>query len=210
MFEYNCKSCGNSKTSPFAACTVCGCHTGTNTVEVPVADSFEEVLDKVGYSKQYYGCAMPTIVKEKEETQSKENHPAGFYEDYEDSYERTYDTLAPIKEETPDGKRMHEAGAKCDKGKNRISFVLDDFAHAIEAVCRVGTDGAEKYTDSGWKEVDNGVQRYEDAMLRHHFKIETEGAYDRETNMLHAIHRLWNDMAALELILLELKKKEKD
>ena len=112
-------------------------------------------------------------------------------------------------ESTPDGIGQHEPGAKLDKGKNRMGLVLGGFARALEAVCRVGTDGAEEYTDNGWLSVKDGVARYSDAMLRHNFDKVLKGPYDSKSGSLHSAHRAWNALAALELELIEIEKEGK-
>lgn len=105
------------------------------------------------------------------------------------------------KEQTPDGKATHEKGAKLDAGKNRLSLVLFSFARALQEVGKVGTYGATKYTDNGWIEVEKGVERYSDALLRHLLKEASGEETDEETNILHAAHSAWNALARLDLIL---------
>lgn len=101
----------------------------------------------------------------------------------------------------PSGKDPHEAGAKLDAGKNRLGLVLGGFSKALQEVGKVGTFGANKYTDNGWKSVENGKERYTDAMLRHYFK-EVEGELkDKDSELLHAAHFAWNALARLELML---------
>ncbi len=104
-----------------------------------------------------------------------------------------------LPEKDPYGKSANEAGAKLDHGKNRLGLVLGGFSQALEQVGRVGTYGANKYTDNGWMEVQNGVQRYTDAMLRHQFKMLGGEAFDPDTGLLHAAHAAWNALAVLEL-----------
>lgn len=101
----------------------------------------------------------------------------------------------------PTGRPAHEPGAKLDAGKNRIGLVLGAFALALQEVSKVGTFGANKYTDNGWLSVPNGQDRYTDAMLRHHFHHFAGEAHDPESGLLHIAHRCWNDLATLELYL---------
>lgn len=101
----------------------------------------------------------------------------------------------------PHGKDPHEKGAKLDAGKIRPGLVLGAFSRALTEVTKVGTFGAQKYTDNGWLEVPNGVERYTDAMLRHYLD-EAQGVHtDPETGLLHAAHLAWNALARLELML---------
>lgn len=86
--------------------------------------------------------------------------------------------------------------------------VLDLFPRAIEAVASVSQYGASKYSWTNWKTVDNGINRYTDAMMRHLSK-ESKGEFtDVETELSHASSVAWNAIARLELILLEMENKE--
>ncbi len=102
---------------------------------------------------------------------------------------------------------QHEPGAKLDQAKPRVSLILGDFANALEYVSKVGTIGANKYTDHGWKEVENGFERYSNAMLRHWIK-EHQGEFtDKELTKMaqedipHAACVAWNALARLEILL---------
>ena len=108
--------------------------------------------------------------------------------------------VAAILESDPHGKDQHETGAKLDAGKPRLGLVLGAFANALVEVGKVGTYGAQKYTDNGWLDVPNGKARYTDALLRHVF-AETNESHDPDTNLHHAAHAAWNALARLELIL---------
>lgn len=104
-------------------------------------------------------------------------------------------------EKDPEGKDAHHLGAKLDAGKVRPSLVLQGFAHAVLAVAQVGTFGAGKYSDDGWRSVPNGSARYTDALLRHLLAEFTGEARDPQSAMLHATHAAWNALARLELML---------
>lgn len=106
-------------------------------------------------------------------------------------------------ESDPYGKNFSEPGSKGDKGKNRLGLVLGDFARALEQVGLVGTGGAEKYSPHGWLSVDNGIERYTDAMLRHVIKHCKGERVDDDTKLLHLAHAAWNILAVCEL---ELRK----
>lgn len=108
-------------------------------------------------------------------------------------------------ESDPHGKSPHESGAKLDAGKPRVGLVLLGFPHALMEVAKVGTFGAGKYTDNGWKDVPNGQQRYTDAMLRHLLKEAQGEVFDNETGIAHAAHAAWNALARLELELTQLE-----
>ena len=112
----------------------------------------------------------------------------------------------PYREESdPDGLDPHAPGAKLDAGKNRLGLVLGGFARALEEVGKVGTYGAEKYSPNGWKKVEDGSERYEDAMMRHWVEIKKGNAQDPKTGLLHQAHLAWNALAVLELMLKETK-----
>lgn len=110
-------------------------------------------------------------------------------------------------ESDPMGKTAHQPGAKLDAGKPRPALVLGGFARALLEVTKVGTYGAMKYTDNGWMEVPNGVDRYDDAALRHWLYERTQSEADADTDLLHAAHQAWNALARLDLIL---RKREQD
>lgn len=111
--------------------------------------------------------------------------------------------IKPTTEATPDGIDQHAPGAKLDAGKLRPALVLGGFANALLAVTKVGTDGAAKYTDNGWREVANGFQRYSDAEGRHRLYREAGETHDKLSGSLHLAHEAWNALAKLELYLME-------
>lgn len=108
-------------------------------------------------------------------------------------------------EKDPHGIEQHEPGAKLDEGKTRVGLVLGGFPNALEQVSRVGTFGANKYTEFGWLKVPDGQSRYTDAMLRH-FLAECKGELiDRDSGMFHAAQTAWNALARLELMIRDMK-----
>jgi len=102
----------------------------------------------------------------------------------------------------PAGLNQHESGAKLDLGKNRLGLVLNGFALSLIEVGKVGTFGANKYTDNGWKSVLNGEKRYTDALYRHLLAEATGEELDSETGLLHAAAVAWNALARLYFIIL--------
>lgn len=94
-------------------------------------------------------------------------------------------------------------GRKDDSGKPKlVQGFLEYFPNAIAEVARVSEFGAIKYDWGNWKFVNDGVNRYTEALGRH---LLSEDAIDEESNLLHAAHIAWNAMARLELILRELE-----
>lgn len=92
-----------------------------------------------------------------------------------------------------------DKGVKLDIEKPRMDLVLRGFSHAIEDIAEVGTYGAHKYTDDGWQSVDNGIERYLSAMIRHYLKYRQGEMYDVESELPHLSHMAWNALAVLEL-----------
>lgn len=97
--------------------------------------------------------------------------------------------------------RKADVGVKFDKGKPRCGLVINGFSRALMDVCRVGTFGAGKYSPDGWKEVENGFDRYTDAMYRHLLEESSGELYDRESGLLHASHAARNAIARLEFLI---------
>jgi len=108
-------------------------------------------------------------------------------------------------ESDPLGRNPHAPGAKLDAGKRRDGLVLLAFSRALAEVSKVGTYGAQKYTDNGWIEVPNGVARYTDALFRHMLAEGRGEKQDADTKLLHAAHAAWNSLARLDLMLRELE-----
>lgn len=115
------------------------------------------------------------------------------------------ETFHPL-EKDPIGLLPHAPGAKLDAGKVRMGLIYEGFAAALEQVAMVGTYGANKYSDNGWKSVSNGKSRYTDAMFRH-LTAEFKGeVFDKDTQLLHAAHTAWNALGRLDFILREYYK----
>ena len=106
-------------------------------------------------------------------------------------------------EKDPTGKDPHEPGAKLDEGKLMADLVLGDFAPALVEVIKVGTFGAKKYSAHGWLQVQNGLDRYSDAMLRHYLAEKQGERLDPQTSLLHSAHLAWNALARLVILLRE-------
>lgn len=104
-------------------------------------------------------------------------------------------------EQDPNGKGLHEKGAKADAGKVRPTLIFRDMANALWAVAEIATAGAAKYTDGGWIEVPNAGERYDDADLRHMLKRYKGEKHDADSGSMHLAHEAWNALAKLELAL---------
>ena len=98
-----------------------------------------------------------------------------------------------------------DEGTKYDSGKPRIAEMVGDFKEPLLAICKVWEFGADKYEKSNWKKVDNAIDRYTNAMMRHLLE-EVDNPIDSESGLHHAIHVAWNAIARLYFILQEEKK----
>jgi len=101
-----------------------------------------------------------------------------------------------MNESDPHDIDQHQAGAKLDANKNRLGLVFGGFANALLGVGKVGTYGANKYTDNGWREV--AVERYTDALLRHQMALLAGETID-ESGLRHVDQVAWNALAIAEL-----------
>lgn len=89
------------------------------------------------------------------------------------------------------------SGIKLDEGKYAAAIPIKDFNLALKAVAEVGTFGMTKgYSRVNWKQVDNAIERYEDALYRHAFNPDE---YDDESGCLHLAHQAWNTLVILQL-----------
>lgn len=110
-----------------------------------------------------------------------------------------------VKETTNDSAEKQATGAiKYDAGKVAVfQGAIDYFPRAIEAVAGISQFGATKYAWKGWEGVDDGYNRYSNAMVRHLLKRGVEGPFDSDSKLLHDAHCAWNALARLELYLRE-------
>ena len=95
----------------------------------------------------------------------------------------------------PIPKVQKTTGLKHDNGKIQAG-VLSDFRGALLAVAEVGTFGVEKYARDTWRGIENGEQRYTDALWRHLLATDEK---DAESGLDHMAHLAWNILALLEL-----------
>ena len=103
--------------------------------------------------------------------------------------------------ESIDTFRVIPEGKKYDEGKNRMGLVLQGFANALWEVGRVGTFGCTKYGEGNWQYLENGIDRYKDALFRHLFQYMQGEEIDKESGIKHLSHALWNLSAVLEFTL---------
>lgn len=115
-------------------------------------------------------------------------------------------------EKDPNGIPAKQPGAKLDAGKSPVmQGALHYFPRAIMAVANLSAKGAAKYSWKGWEKVDDGINRYGDALGRHILKEQIEGPFDLDfpdKSVLHATGDAWNSLARLELILREMEDEQ--
>jgi len=144
------------------------------------------------------------MVTEEQKQQNRSDYIARTVSSVPTELERTTARMAEIeaelrKERDPNGIDQHAPGAKLDEGK-LLAHILQQYPRALTAVLEVATFGAKKYTRGGWQSVENGVERYSDAMMRHYL-LEALERRDSDSGLLHMAHLAWNALSRLELTL---------
>ena len=86
-------------------------------------------------------------------------------------------------------------GKKNDRRDDKTRWELMPL-DCLEQIARVYTEGAKKYGDNNWKELENGYERYKGALLRHLYAAEHE-EFDEETKVRHEAAVAWNAIALL-------------
>lgn len=112
---------------------------------------------------------------------------------------------SPTKGESdPNGVSAGTAGAKLDAGKSpAMQGLIQYFPRACLQVAELSDVGAQKYSWKGWEKVEDGPNRYGNALTRHLLYEEIDGELDADTGKLHAVCVAWNALARLELMLRE-------
>jgi len=96
-----------------------------------------------------------------------------------------------------------KAPAKLDDGKDEfVLYVLQYFANSLRGVCWVGEYGGRKYYPHSWVGVENGIQRYSEADMRHFLKETALGKVydDKDSGCAEADMHAWNALARAELM----------
>lgn len=106
-----------------------------------------------------------------------------------------------IPREWVDAAILKNQAFKADVGKPLAALPFQDFPRALAEIAGVGTFGAAKYARHSWGKVDNGLERYTDAMMRHLMADMGGEELDPETNLKHYAHFAWNVLATFELML---------
>lgn len=68
-------------------------------------------------------------------------------------------------------------------------------AEAYEALAEVLTYGAKKYNPNSWQTIDQPIERYSGALLRHYTEfLKDPKSVDKESGILHVRHMFCNAM----------------
>ena len=100
-----------------------------------------------------------------------------------------------------------EIGVKLDKDKPEYGTMLMDYASVLKEVYKVFKFGKDKYGLGNWKSVENGEERFTNALIRHLFAEQSE-ITDKETNLLHATHVAVNALYRLFFIMNKTRNPE--
>lgn len=92
---------------------------------------------------------------------------------------------------------MTNNGIKYDKDKPRLADFLGDFKEVFLELAKVYEFGTNKYGRENWKQVENGKERFSNAMIRHYLK----DGNDEETGINHQTHTAYNALMRLYFIL---------
>ena len=93
------------------------------------------------------------------------------------------DSYIPPKSDTP------AIGLKFDTGKLQYSLIPPE---TTQALAEVLTFGSRKYAPNNWMLVENGEQRYLDALYRHLNAFRLGETHDPESSLHHLSHALTN------------------
>lgn len=90
---------------------------------------------------------------------------------------------------------VNNEGRKNDRKDDKTRWELMPL-DCLEDIARVYTEGAKKYGDNNWQNLDNGYERYKGALLRHLYASESK-EFDEETKVRHEAAMCWNAIAML-------------
>ena len=76
-------------------------------------------------------------------------------------------------------------GMKHDQEKPMYNLLPPN---AIDDMAKVMTFGANKYAPNSWQRVENGLERYRAALLRHTFAMQRGELIDPESGLPHSAH----------------------
>ena len=99
-----------------------------------------------------------------------------------------------------------EKGIKHDKNKLRLYNFLYDFREVFLELAKVYEFGTDKYGRGNWYMVENGEERYSNALIRHLLK----DGNDDETGINHQTHVAYNALMRLQFMLNEQKGEKNE
>lgn len=104
--------------------------------------------------------------------------------------------VAPEEESNNTDSDIKPKGIKNDFKDDKLRWDLLPLEE-IEDIVKVYHQGAKKYADNSWQNLDNGYQRYKAAMFRHLIEYEKGNDIDEETGCRHLAQVAWNAIAML-------------
>lgn len=90
-------------------------------------------------------------------------------------------------------------GMKFDGDKVRAELLLQGMPRTLEGIADILTFGARKYAAHSWQHVEDGINRYEAAAMRHKLARMKGEMLDPESGKPHILHELCSLMFVAEL-----------
>ena len=91
---------------------------------------------------------------------------------------------------------MSKEGIKYDSNKPRLAEMIISFREALTELCKVYEFGLNKYGKDNFRELENGKNRYLNALIRH-MVAEEDNPVDKESGISHSAHMAFNALAYL-------------
>ena len=94
------------------------------------------------------------------------------------------------------GKPTYDVGSHCSDASKGMKYDQDKPmynllpANAIDSLAKVLTFGAKKYAPNSWQNVEDGLERYRAALLRHTFAMQRGELIDEESGLPHSAHAM--------------------
>ncbi|AUR85542.1 hypothetical protein NVP1076O_37 [Vibrio phage 1.076.O._10N.286.51.B7] len=83
--------------------------------------------------------------------------------------------------------KPESTGLKHDQDKPMYNLLP---ANAIDSLAKVLTFGANKYAPNSWQNIEDGIERYRAALLRHTFAMQRGELIDEESGLPHSAHAM--------------------
>lgn len=101
-------------------------------------------------------------------------------------------------------KNEEEKGLKFDTGKPLVGTILDVFPNALMGIGQLIEFGTHKYpSPTNCLLVNNGNNRYKNALMRHLIKHSGGEIIDKETKLPHLYAVAWNALILIEFFIKE-------